>query len=98
MYIREGTKKRDPIPGLRRPDGSIETNDEENAQILSNHFQTVYAKTENAKIEYVQILCNDVKKDIKAPKKDKSPGPDGIPPPLLKELAEEISYPLTNIF
>ncbi len=54
--------------------------------------------TENAKIEYVQILCNDVKKDFKAPKKDKSPGPDGIPPPLLKEVAEEISYPLTNIF
>ncbi len=32
-YVREGTKKRDPIPGLRRPDGSIETNDEDKAQI-----------------------------------------------------------------
>ncbi len=41
-YVREGTKKRGPIPGLRRPDGSIETNDEEKAQILANHFQTVY--------------------------------------------------------
>ncbi len=37
-------------------------------------------------------------KIITAPKKDKSPGPDGIPPPLLKELAEEISYPLSSIF
>ncbi len=41
-YVREGTRKRDPIPELRRPDGSIETNDEEKAQILANHFQTVY--------------------------------------------------------
>ncbi len=44
------------------------------AQILANHFQTVYTRerslpdvglpshTENAKFEYVQILCNDVKK------------------------------------
>ncbi len=73
-YVREGIKKTDPIPGLRRPDGSIETNDEEKAQILANHFQTVYTRerslldvglpshTENAKIEYVQILCNDVKR------------------------------------
>ncbi len=109
-YVREGTKKRDPIPGLRRPDGSIETNDEEKAQLFANHFQTAYIRerslpdvgppshTENAKIEYVQILCNDVKKILKSLKKDKSPGPDGIPPILLKELAEEISYPLSNIF
>ncbi len=31
-------------------------------------------------------------------KKDKSPGPDGIPPILLNELTDEISYPLTKIF
>ncbi len=73
-YVREGTKKRDPIPGVRSPDGSIETNDEEKTQSLANHFQTVNTRerslpdvglpshTENAKIEYVQILCNDVKK------------------------------------
>ncbi len=61
-YVREGTKKTDPIPGLRRPSGSIETNDEQKAQILANRFQTVYTResslhevglqshTENAKI------------------------------------------------
>ncbi len=104
-YVRAGSKRRDPIPGLRRPDGSVETNDEQKAQILANHFQTLYTRevglpshTEDAKIEYVQILCNDVKKLLKSLKKDKSPGPDGIPPLLLKELAEEISYALSNIF
>ncbi len=94
MYVREGTKKRDPILGLRRPDGSIEANDEERAQILANHFQTAYtlehslhdvelpSRPENAKIEYVQIICNDVKKDFKVPKKDTSLGPDCISPHL----------------
>ncbi len=43
-YVRGGTKKRDHIPGLRRPDGSIETNDEEKAQILANHFQIVHTR------------------------------------------------------
>ncbi len=80
-YVREGTKKRDPIPGLRRPNGSIETNDEEKTQILANHIQTVYTRerslpdaglpshTGSAKLEYVQILCNDVKKALKSLKK-----------------------------
>ncbi len=40
-YVREGTKKRDPFPGLRRPGGSIETTDEEKAQILANHVHAV---------------------------------------------------------
>ncbi len=82
--VREETEKRDPIPELRRPDGSIEANDEQKAQILANHFQTVYTSEsslpevglpsdiENAKIEYVQVLCNDVKKILKSQKKTSS--------------------------
>ncbi len=40
-YVCEGTKKRDPFPGLRRPGGSIETTDEEKAQILANHVHAI---------------------------------------------------------
>ncbi len=36
--------------------------------------------------------------DFEIPKKDKPPGTDGIPQILLKEMVEEISYPITNIF
>ncbi len=35
---------RDSIPGMRRLDGSIETNNEEKAQIIANSFQTVYTR------------------------------------------------------
>ncbi len=74
------------------------------------HFRTVYTRerslpdvglpnhTENAKIEYVQTLSNDEQKILKSLIKEKSIGPDGIPPLLFEELAEEISYPLSNIF
>ena len=31
-------------------------------------------------------------------KDNKSPGVDGIPPKLLKEIVEEISTPLENVF
>ncbi len=68
---------RDPIPGLRRPDGSVEANEEKRAQILDNHFQTVYTResslpevgiprpTASATIENVQVLRNHVKKILK---------------------------------
>ncbi len=96
-------KKRDPIPGLRTPNGPIAINDADKAQILANHFETVLTcesslpeavpqcRTDVAKIECVQITCSGVKRILKSIKKDKSPGPDGIPPILFNELAEEIS-------
>ncbi len=43
------------------------------------------SRTDAAKIDYVQITCGDVKRIVKSLKKDKSPGPDGIPPILLNE-------------
>ncbi len=95
---------------MRRPNGSIAINDADKAQILANHFETVFAReislpvavqqsrTDVAKKEYVQITCGDVKRILKYLKKDTSPGPNGIPPILLNEVAEEISYPLTKHF
>ena len=37
-------------------------------------------------------------KKIKKIKNNKSPGVDGIPPKLLKEIIEQISTPLANVF
>ena len=35
---------------------------------------------------------------LKSLKADKSPGPDGHHPRVLKELAEQLAHPLTNLF
>ncbi len=68
------------------------TNDADQAQILANHFETVFTRESSlpevfpqshidaARIDYVQITCGDVKRILKSLKKDKSPGPDGISP------------------
>ena len=39
-----------------------------------------------------------IAKKIKKMKDNKSPGVDGIPPKLLKEIVEQISTPLANFF
>ncbi len=74
-------KKRDLIPGLRRLNGSIETNDADKAQVLANHFETLFTcessipetfiqrRTDVAKIEYEQITCSDVRRALISLKK-----------------------------
>ncbi len=66
---------------------SIATNGVDRAQVLANHFETVFtressfpetvlqSRTDVAKIEYVQITCSDVRKIIKSLKKQ-IPGPE----------------------
>ena len=39
-----------------------------------------------------------IAKKIKKMKDNKSPGVDGIPPKLLKEIVEQISTPLAKVF
>ena len=39
-----------------------------------------------------------IEKKIKKMKDNKSPGVDGIPPKLLKEIVEQISTPLAKVF
>ncbi len=89
---------------MRRPNGSIATNDADKAQILANHFETVFTRESSlpevvtqgridaAKIDYVQITCGDVKRILKSLKKDKSSGADGIPPILLHKLRTQTLF------
>ena len=39
-----------------------------------------------------------IEEEIKKIKDNKSPGVDGIPPTLLKEIVEQISTPLAKVF
>ncbi len=80
-YIRERTKMGEPIPELRRTNGSAATSDADKAQILAKHFETVFTRESSlpetvpqsrivvAKIEYLQITCSDVRKMLKSLKK-----------------------------
>ena len=56
---------------------------------------------EGNKSEHLDQLCVNLEmiaKKIKKMKDNKSPGVDGTPPKLLKEIVEQISKPLAKLF
>ena len=60
-----------------------------------------FTKFEDNKSEYLgQLFVTPemIAKKIKKMKDNKSPGVDGIPPKLLKEIVEQISRPLAKLF
>ena len=89
--------------------GSLTKDDSEKAEVLNNYFSSVFTQEDinnipifksqcDNIIEDLNISSNDMVKALKSLKINKSPGPDSIHPRLLKELAVEISIPLTFIF
>ena len=68
-------------------------------QKISAHFQFKLLKFEGDKSDHLEQLF--VTLEIIARKKtkdNKSPGVDGIPPKMLKEIVEQISTPLAKVF
>ena len=59
-----------------------------------------FTKFEGNKSEHLgQFITPEmIAKKIKKMKDNKSPGVDGIPPKLLKEIVDQISTPLANLF
>ena len=108
-YVNSKTKSRLPISDLKKTNGDMTANDEENAQVLNEFFSSVFAK-ENLKeipeaakkephyqLTELHFTSEDIEKNSRNSKPSKSPGLDYIHPRILKELAEEISESL-NIF
>ena len=86
---------------------SIKTEDnKEKANILSEYFSSVFTKEPEGDvpvlnytrvqqdIQAITVTENMVLKVLQTLKTDKSPGPDGLHPRLLKELSESIVNPL----
>ena len=69
--------------------------------ILINYFNCITLYFEGNKSEHLgQLFVTPemIAKKIKNMKDNKSPGVDGIPPNLLKEIVEQISTPLAILF
>ena len=82
------------------------------AEVLNEYFSSVFT-TEyiSSPVPFTKFDCNKsehlghlfvtpeiIAKKIKKMKDNKSPGVDGIPPKLLKEIVEQISTPLAKLF
>ncbi|BHF63767.1 hypothetical protein SprV_0200676200 [Sparganum proliferum] len=108
-YLRRSTRNRHQIPLIRTTDGVEIADSKDKAAYFSQFFQSVYTNearflppsTEELPTPSVShILFSEgiVRRELEALNESKSPGPDEIPPKLLKELASELSVPLSMLF
>ena len=108
-YVTTKTKPRVNVSNLRKEDGSLTDSDKQKCDILNDFFISVFTdedlshmpefeKKTNSVLTDIHVTEEDIKKALSSLNISKSPGPDQIHPRILKELANEISYPLLKIF
>nr|VZI46391.1 unnamed protein product [Spirometra erinaceieuropaei] len=102
-------KEQVSIPLIKTTDGDEIADSRDKAAYFSRFFQSVYTNearflppsTEELPTPSVSdILFSEgiVRRELEALNESKSPGPDEIPSKLLKELASELSVPLSMLF
>ena len=112
-YVRSKQKVRDKVRPLENNRGNIISDGLQMAEVLNEYFSSVFTtedisslpvpftKFEGNKSEHLwQLFVTHemIAQKIKKMKDNKSPGVDGIPPKLFKEIVEQISTPLAKLF
>lgn len=110
-YVNNKKEIRSGIGPLTDDSGNIMTDSQDIANTLNSYFASVFNSnsTDTAEIPNTNenilhklpdfdISRDEVLKALQTLKSNKSPGPDHIFPKLLKEISDEISSPLTQLF
>lgn len=105
-YINARLKTRSDIPDLDTSHGRV-SSDSDKTEALNNFFSSVFThenpilpvitppEDEDDRVPELLITEEEVLKKQQKLKVDKSPGPDGLHPKILRETAEVIYKPLT---
>ena len=105
-YVRKKSKKKCSIPDIRA-NGKVISDDKEKAEEFNKFFTSVFKDEPDFDEDTINvgdaqedftITTDQVEKKLRELKTDKSPGPDGLHPKVLKELASELAPPLTALF
>ena len=109
-YLGSKLKTRIRVEDLEKPDGSRACTSEEKADTLNNFFGSVFTAEDITNIPEtdfgfdgegitsVDIRVEEIRKRLENLNISKSPGPDGLHPRVLKELAAPLSEILEVIF
>jgi hypothetical protein len=112
-HVKSKNKRRDRIPELYKDNDHKQTtsSDQEKAEALSKQFVSVFTiEPENdvipepnpqifdMELDSITISEEDVTKQLKQLNPNKSMGPDGLHPRVLREASGALSKPLTYIF
>ena len=104
---------KEEIKALKDDEGRIRVERSDIADILSNHFESVFVKESMCPLPEFEKRINlsfgidsvlnkineyEIKKRLKNSKGSKSMGPDQIHSMILKECASEFAIPLTKLF
>ncbi|KAF2343305.1 hypothetical protein FHG87_025938, partial [Trinorchestia longiramus] len=108
-YVNDRRLKRDTIGPLIDSEGSTQTNNKRKAKILNTYFTSVFIHEDLTEIPQPHALntqeilldgvftVEEVEEQLSILNPFKSTGPDGLGPRILKETAEVIREPLTNV-
>ena len=108
-YVSRKTKVKEGVANLEKPDGNLTETDSEKAEVLNNFFTSVFtietdtniptfSNNKDVSIDSVSVSTEQFKKALLSLNISKSPGPDEIHPRVLRELANELCYPLKYLF
>ena len=111
-YVRSKQKVRDKVGPLESNRGNIISDGFQMAEVLNEYFSSVFTTEDisSLQVPFTKFEGNTsehlgqlfvtpeiIAKKIKKMKDNKSPGVDGIPPKLFKEIVEQISIPLAKV-
>ena len=109
-YAQSKLKTRSAIAQLMQNDGSLRTSDKDKASVLNSFFTSVFTREDMTNMpeqpeqhsvremdSIVFTLC-DVAKKLERLNPNKSTGPDGMHPKVLRELSTTLAEPLYAIF
>ena len=109
-YVNSKLKRTTGICNLVKPDGSLTSTDAEKCQLLNDFFVSVLTKENLTNMPNLEnknngiylsdiiITSKAIENKLKNLDPYKAPGPDKLPPLLLKQLSTELSIPLAIIF
>jgi hypothetical protein len=108
-YVKSKRQENVGVPPLKDEHGYIRSENDRKTEILNAQFQSVYTREDISSMpdmgpspypnmERIRVSNNGVLKLLRDLDPYKAAGPDNIPPFILKEAADEVSWILTSLF